>query len=219
MSSEHIDVRYIADLARIDLSDQECETFQGQLESIIGYIEKLKDVDVEGIEPTAHASPVFDRLREDGFGSQPPVAYRALDFLVANGLAHKIERLNAFVACGHPSGECAPAFLICRGCEKVAEAQAIPNDGALGASAMAVGFMNFAGCCPFLFKLWAVGGSMGDAVSIIANPMTIIVMYGAAAVGYIIHWAVSLLVSSLLHQRGKSRQKMILKRQKIILSR
>lgn len=65
MSSEHIDVRYIADLARIDLSDQECETFQGQLESIIGYIEKLKDVDVEGIEPTAHASPVFDRLRED----------------------------------------------------------------------------------------------------------------------------------------------------------
>ena len=65
MSSEHIDVRYVADLARIDLSDQECETFQGQLEAILGYIDKLKDVDVEGIEPTAHASPVFDRLRED----------------------------------------------------------------------------------------------------------------------------------------------------------
>ena len=42
---------------------------------------------------------ILDKLREDGFGSQPPVAYRALDFLVANGFAHKIERLNAFIAC------------------------------------------------------------------------------------------------------------------------
>ncbi|MEJ6570618.1 MAG: Asp-tRNA(Asn)/Glu-tRNA(Gln) amidotransferase subunit GatC [Akkermansiaceae bacterium] len=65
MSSEHMDVRYVANLARIELSDEECDTFQGQLDAIIGYIETLTDVDVEGIEPTAHASPVFDRLRED----------------------------------------------------------------------------------------------------------------------------------------------------------
>ena len=65
MSKENIDVRYVAGLARLDLSDDECETFQGQLEAILGYIEKLQDVDVEGIDPTAHASPVFDRLRED----------------------------------------------------------------------------------------------------------------------------------------------------------
>lgn len=65
MSSEHMDVRYVANLARIDLSDGECATFQGQLDAVLGYIEKLKDVDVEGIEPTAHATPVFDRLRED----------------------------------------------------------------------------------------------------------------------------------------------------------
>jgi aspartyl-tRNA(Asn)/glutamyl-tRNA(Gln) amidotransferase subunit C len=65
MSSEQMDVRYVANLARMELSDEECNTFQGQLEAILGYIEKLKDVDVEGIEPTAHATPVFDRLRED----------------------------------------------------------------------------------------------------------------------------------------------------------
>ena len=65
MSSEHMNVRYVANLARIDLSDQECDTFQGQLDAILGYIEKLTDVDVEGIEQTAHATPVFDRLRED----------------------------------------------------------------------------------------------------------------------------------------------------------
>lgn len=65
MSTEHMNVRQIADLARIDLSEEECKTFQGQLDSILGYIETLKNVDVEGIEPTAHASPVFDRIRED----------------------------------------------------------------------------------------------------------------------------------------------------------
>lgn len=65
MSSKHIDVRYVANLARIDLTDEECHTFQGQLDAVLGYIEKLHDVDIEGIEPTAHATPVFDRLRED----------------------------------------------------------------------------------------------------------------------------------------------------------
>lgn len=87
------------------------------------------------------AYDILEVLNSEGLGSQPPVAYRALEFLVVNGFAHKIERLNAFVACGHPSGDCAPAFLICRGCEKVAEAQAIPSDGALGASASAAGFL------------------------------------------------------------------------------
>ena len=62
---------------------------------------------------------VLDRLRDAGFGSQPPVAYRALDFLVANGFAHKIERLNAFIACAHPGAAHAPAFLICRACDAV----------------------------------------------------------------------------------------------------
>ena len=66
MSTEHMNVRHVADLARIDLTDEECGTFQGQLDAILGYIETLKSVDVEGIEPTAHATPVYDRLREDG---------------------------------------------------------------------------------------------------------------------------------------------------------
>ena len=45
-----------------------------------------------------------------------------LDFLVAHGFAHKIERLNAFVACLHPDDGHRPAFLICRGCRTVVEA-------------------------------------------------------------------------------------------------
>lgn len=86
------------------------------------------------------AYAILDKLREDGFGSQPPVAYRALDFLVDNGLAHRIERLNAFIACAHPSENHAPAFMICRLCETVAEAQSGPARGALGAAARATGF-------------------------------------------------------------------------------
>ncbi len=86
------------------------------------------------------AYAILDRLREAGFGSQPPVAYRALDFLVQNGFVHKIERLNAFVACSHPGASHSPAFMICRKCDAVAEAQSAPSKGVLGAAARAAGF-------------------------------------------------------------------------------
>jgi aspartyl-tRNA(Asn)/glutamyl-tRNA(Gln) amidotransferase subunit C len=58
-------VTYVANLARIELSEDEAARFQGQLDSILDYIRQLESVDVTGIEPTAHASPVFDVLRED----------------------------------------------------------------------------------------------------------------------------------------------------------
>ena len=86
------------------------------------------------------AYAILDQLREAGFGSQPPVAYRALDFLTAHGFAHKIERLNAFVACAHPGDNHSPAFMICRVCDAVAEAHSTPAKGALGAAAKAAGF-------------------------------------------------------------------------------
>lgn len=86
------------------------------------------------------AYEMLDRLRDAGFGSQPPVAYRALEFLVANGFAHKIERLNAFIACAHPGANHSPAFMICRLCDSVAEAQSTPTRGLLGDAARATGF-------------------------------------------------------------------------------
>jgi Fur family zinc uptake transcriptional regulator len=86
------------------------------------------------------AYELLDQLNQAGFGSQPPVAYRALDFLVSNGFVHKIERLNAFIACAHPGENHSPAFLICRLCEAVAEAQSAPTRGSLGEAAKATGF-------------------------------------------------------------------------------
>lgn len=86
------------------------------------------------------AYDVLDILRQEGLGSQPPVAYRALDFLVSHGFAHRIERLNAFIACAHPMDSHVPAFMICRICDKVAEAKANPQHSALGTLAEDAGF-------------------------------------------------------------------------------
>lgn len=86
------------------------------------------------------AYEMLDRLAGEGFGNQPPVAYRALEFLVENGLAHRVRRLNAFAACMHPGEVHAPVFLICRACDSVAEAPGAPVRAALDEAAAALGF-------------------------------------------------------------------------------
>lgn len=86
------------------------------------------------------AYDVLERLASDGFGHQPPVAYRALDFLVENGLAHRIRRLNAFAACAFPGAEHHAAFLICRGCNALAEIPGDPLYDRLQAGAVRVDF-------------------------------------------------------------------------------
>jgi aspartyl-tRNA(Asn)/glutamyl-tRNA(Gln) amidotransferase subunit C len=65
MSAPDFDVRYVATLARLNLTDEETRTFQGQLGDVLAYIDALKKVDVTGIEPTAHTSEVFNVFRED----------------------------------------------------------------------------------------------------------------------------------------------------------
>lgn len=86
------------------------------------------------------AYDILQVLADDGLGSQPPVVYRALDFLVREGLAHRIERLNAYAACAHPGHDHVPAFLICRDCGAVAEAETGLAQGRLGAAARETGF-------------------------------------------------------------------------------
>lgn len=100
------------------------------------------------------AYDILARLAEEGLGAQPPVAYRALDFLVQHGFAHRIERLNAYVACTHGDGAHVPAFLICRKCDAVAEAGADRAEASLETEARAHGFaveravMELEGLCP-----------------------------------------------------------------------
>lgn len=104
------------------------------------------------------AYELLDRLRDEGLGSQPPVVYRALDFLIEAGFVHKIERLNAYVACCHPASEPGAehgaCFLICARCRKVAEIEDGALEIAVAQAAAARGFamrrtiMEIEGTCP-----------------------------------------------------------------------
>lgn len=60
-----LDVAYTAQLARLNLSPEEIAKFQSQLSQVLEHVEKLKSVDVSGVEPMAHTSPVFNVMRED----------------------------------------------------------------------------------------------------------------------------------------------------------
>jgi aspartyl-tRNA(Asn)/glutamyl-tRNA(Gln) amidotransferase subunit C len=60
-----IDVKYVAHLARLSLTAEEEGTIAEQLGNVLAYIEKLKEVDVTGVEPTAHAFPLVNVTRAD----------------------------------------------------------------------------------------------------------------------------------------------------------
>ncbi|MBQ7235153.1 MAG: Asp-tRNA(Asn)/Glu-tRNA(Gln) amidotransferase subunit GatC [Kiritimatiellae bacterium] len=60
-----IDVAYVSDLARLELSDAEKAMFQPQLENIVKYVEKISEVDVDGIEPMMHGRELVNAFRED----------------------------------------------------------------------------------------------------------------------------------------------------------
>lgn len=100
------------------------------------------------------AYELLERLAAEGFGHQPPVAYRALEFLEEHGLAHRVRRLNAFAACMHPGHAHSPVFLICRDCRAIAEAPAAPVRSALEGAASELGFqldqitVEATGLCP-----------------------------------------------------------------------
>ena len=64
-NAAHVDVRYVANLARIALTDDETARYGAELDAILAYVAKLSELDVEGIEPTAHAMPLTNVLRED----------------------------------------------------------------------------------------------------------------------------------------------------------
>jgi len=59
------DVEHVARLARLELSDADKERMRRELDSILSYIDKLRALDTEGVEPTAHAIPMTNVMRDD----------------------------------------------------------------------------------------------------------------------------------------------------------
>ena len=65
MAGNKIDVAYVANLARLELTEEEKAVFQPQLETIVKYVEKISAVDVDGVEPMMHGRPLVNAFRED----------------------------------------------------------------------------------------------------------------------------------------------------------
>jgi len=90
------------------------------------------------------AYALLDRLRAERPGAAPPTVYRALDFLLAQGMIHRIERLNAFTPCtetSHGDDHDHPhQFLICRNCGRTAEISDDSVAAAVAAAARGAGF-------------------------------------------------------------------------------
>jgi aspartyl-tRNA(Asn)/glutamyl-tRNA(Gln) amidotransferase subunit C len=87
MADNEIDVKYVAHLARISLSPSEEQKIAAQLGNILGYIEKLKQLDVSQVEPTAHAVPLVNVTRADEIQPSLPQADALLNAPAqANGL-------------------------------------------------------------------------------------------------------------------------------------
>ena len=63
--SDQLNVKYVAHLARLSLTPEEEQKIGAQLSSILEYVEKLKELDVSGVEPTAHAFPLVNVTRAD----------------------------------------------------------------------------------------------------------------------------------------------------------
>jgi aspartyl-tRNA(Asn)/glutamyl-tRNA(Gln) amidotransferase subunit C len=65
MSSTKLEVEYVAELARIQLTPEEVNTFRSQLEIVLQHVERLNQVDVSNVEPMAHSFPIYNVFRND----------------------------------------------------------------------------------------------------------------------------------------------------------
>ena len=86
------------------------------------------------------AYELLERMRGVVKNPAPPTVYRALDFLLEQGLVHKLESLHAYVGCTHPEHPHASQFLICDDCGEVAEVEDSSVAQSLKAASNAIGF-------------------------------------------------------------------------------
>jgi Fur family zinc uptake transcriptional regulator len=103
---------------------------------------------------TAQGTAAEQSTAKERRPTAPPTVYRALEFLLAQGLIHRIESLNAYVGCVHPDGAHGGQFLICTGCGATAEVHDPRVDAAVARRAEELGFavarktIEVEGLCP-----------------------------------------------------------------------
>lgn len=100
------------------------------------------------------AYDLLAQLSTEDHAAKPPTVYRALDFLLAQGLIHRVDSLNAFVGCSHPDTPHAAHLLICRDCGRVEELHDATLEAALERALAASGWqqpqarLEVLGVCP-----------------------------------------------------------------------
>ncbi|MBD24539.1 MAG: Fur family transcriptional regulator [Candidatus Marinimicrobia bacterium] len=100
------------------------------------------------------AYDILAKLNQDGGRTAPIIIYRALEFLMDNGLVHRLASLNAFIGCSHPEHDHAAGFLICKECGSTVEIESKKLNDALASSVAARGFavdtqvVELRGLCP-----------------------------------------------------------------------
>ena len=122
---------------RLQAAAQTCARHGAQLTELRRLVLSL----VLEAEGPLTAYQLLDRLRERRKSAVPPTIYRGLDFLIEQGLIHKIERLNAFIPCADAEHDHHDAqFLICQSCGTVAEIEDRTVRQALAGAAARQGF-------------------------------------------------------------------------------
>ena len=100
------------------------------------------------------AYAILEVLSREGHSPAPPTVYRALEFLLTQGLVHRLSSLNAFIGCSRPGHPGAGQFLLCTGCGTAAELNDATIERAIERSAEAEGFtshehtVEITGICP-----------------------------------------------------------------------
>ena len=96
---------------------------------------------VWGSHRAIKAYDILDRLGSEERPAKPPTVYRALDFLIEQGLVHRVDSLNAFVGCMRPGSAHQGQLLICSGCGTVDEIEVEAVAAAIDAAAGSAGFV------------------------------------------------------------------------------
>jgi Fur family zinc uptake transcriptional regulator len=122
--------------AQLDQATQACTQAGAQMTELRRAVLRL----ILEAEGPVTAYVLLDRLKKTHKGAVPPTIYRALDFLMAQRLIHKLERLNAFVPCAETGHQHVAQFLICRECGTVAEIEDRAAAKALEHAAARAGF-------------------------------------------------------------------------------
>ncbi|MCM8857834.1 MAG: transcriptional repressor [Candidatus Thiodiazotropha sp.] len=86
------------------------------------------------------AYDLLEQLTHEGRKAAPPTIYRSLDFLLENGLIHRITSLNAYVGCNHPGLNHAAQFFICEACGQAAELDDAKIESVIARDAKRLGF-------------------------------------------------------------------------------